>query len=328
MSRIAPRWIIKVVEYETKDAPSIFGKDEWARPRVLVTGATGFIGRNLVKHLRSSGWRVSGISRYGGIVGDVLIDAVDCSNYDAIGKYCDGKLFDSVIHLAASIPYLLWDDVARESIISNAKMTMNLLDVFKKLNNGIFIYASSVSVYDFPDEHLVTEQSTIQPDGLYPLGKFFGELLCHQYQKNYKLPVAILRIAAPYGPDMSRVTVVKKFIQQALLGEMITLFGTGHRSQDFVYIDDIVNAIIGVCESRISGIFNVSSGSSTSMLQLATTILGALPESKSNIAFFGDDFQERYHAAFSFAKAKNAFNYEPKVFLNEGIYKCVEFLRK
>lgn len=69
--------------------------------RVLITGATGFIGGNLVKKLCHSGYQVSGISKSGGMINDTVIDAVDCTDEEALNRYCEDKSFNGIIHLAA-----------------------------------------------------------------------------------------------------------------------------------------------------------------------------------------------------------------------------------
>lgn len=297
--------------------------------RVLITGATGFIGTNLVKKLCHMGYQVNGISKSGGMINDTLIDAADCTDQEPLNRYCEDKSFDGIIHLAASVPSSFYDETARQSVIQNVKMTMNLLEVFRKRSGRVFVYASSTSIYGYPERFPITEETPPQPDGFYPLGKFFGELLCQQYQREYNLTTAILRISAPYGPGMRRETVIGKFIRKALLSEDIPLYGTGTRSQDFTYIEDVVNAIVLAYESKASGIFNVSSGTSTSMKQLAEIVLSTLSKSKSNIIYSGiNDPQEDYHAAFSFEKARKTFSYQPRFSLKEGLQKYVEAIRE
>jgi UDP-glucose 4-epimerase len=287
---------------------------------ILVTGATGFMGRNLVEKLHSMAYQVSGVDKSGGMIGDTSIDALDCTNQEALNRYCQGKSFDGIIHLAASVPPSFHGEEARQSLLENVQMTINLLEVAREQGGKVFIYASGTSVYGYPDKLPVTEETPAQPDGFYLLGKFFGELLCQQYQKEYKLPVAILRISAPYGPGMRKETVIRKFIKQALLSEDITLYGTGSRSQDFTYIEDVTGAIVQAYEAKATGIFNVSSGVSTSMKELAETILRVLPSSKSRIVYSGaKDPQEGYRAAFSFEKARGSFGYQPKFPLTRGI---------
>lgn len=299
---------------------------------VLVTGATGFIGRNLIKKLSDMGYKVIGVSKKGGVVGDVLVDTVDCSDQEAINRYCNGKLFDAVFHLAAFIPPVppaFSESTAKQSLIENVKMVINLLAICQKRRGIRLIYASSTSVYGYQKKLPVTEKAQPQPFGFYPLCKFFGELICQQYQKEHGLLTAILRISAPYGPGMHRETVIRKFIRYALLSEDITLYGTGNRSQDFVYIEDVTDAMVQAYQAKATGVFNVSSGTSTSMKELAKTVLRVLPDSKSRIIYADiADPQEHYRAAFSFEKAKKSFGYEPKVSLREGVQKHIEAIRE
>ncbi len=297
--------------------------------RVLVTGATGFIGENLVKKLCLAGYQVNGISRSGGVTNGTLIDAVDCADEGGLSRYFEDKSFDGIIHLAASVPSSFHDEEARKSVVENVVMTVNILEAFRKQCGGMFVYASGSSVYGYSQRLPVTEETHPNPDGFYPLGKFFGELLCQQYIREYKSCIAILRISAPYGPGMPRETVIGKFIRAVLLSQDITLYGTGSRSQDFTYIEDVTDAIVSAYQTKTTGIFNVSSGASTSMKGLAEMVLDVLPASKSKIVYAAkDDPQEGYHAAFSFEKAGKSFGYKPKVSLKEGIRKYAEAIQE
>ena len=274
-------------------------------------------------------YQVNGISKSGGMINDIVIDAVDCTDQEAINHYCEGKVFDGVIHLAASIPLSFWDETARRSLIQNMTMTLNLLEVCRKQNKAVFLYASGTSIYGYQKMLPVTEEIPPQPEGFYPLSKFFGELLCQQYEKRYEIPVVILRISAPYGPGMHKETVVGKFIRKALLSENITLYGTGNRSQDFTYIEDVTNAIVQAYEAKATDTFNVSSGVSTSMKELAETVLQVLPDSKSKIVYSNtEDPQENYRAAFSFEKASKSFSYQPEFTLARGIGEYAKVIKK
>jgi len=296
---------------------------------ILITGATGFIGKNLLGRLSDGDYHVHGISKEGGNINNIVIDAVDLLDKAALDSYCKNKSFDAVIHLAAIIPSNFRDEIGRYSLVQNVQMTINMLEAYREQKGQVFIYASSSSIYGFPDDLPVTEKTPARPDNFYSIGKFFGEVICQQYQREYKLPVAILRISAPYGPGMRRETVVKKFIKNALLSDDITLYGTGRRSQDFIYIEDVVSAMIQAYQAGATGVFNVSTGTSTSMKELAEIVLQVLPHSTSKIVYAGiDDPQEDYHAAFSFENAKESFNYEPRFTLEEGIQKYAEAVRQ
>ena len=297
--------------------------------RLLVTGATGFIGSGLLAKLSDLGYQVCGVSRSGGIVKGVPVDVVSCASRTALASYCRGKSFDGVVHLAAAVPTDFCGADAKRSMLQNARMTMNVLEILGKQGVGSFIYASSTSVYGYPKESPVTEETPVQPAGFYPLGKFVGELLCQQYQEELNLPVAILRISAPYGPGMRRETVVTKFVKKAILSEDLTLYGTGSRGQDFIHRDDVTNAIVYAFQAKATGRFNVSTGVQTSMKKLAETILRVVGGSKSRIAYAGvDDPQESYRAAFSFEKARRSFGYQPEFPLARGVEEYAKVIRR
>lgn len=290
---------------------------------IAITGANGFIGSYMIKHLRDLGHHVRGISLYSGRVHDIEIDAVDCCSMEVLESYFADKSVEAMIHAAAIIPSDWWSEESRQSLHQNLQMTMNMLEIARRRGSR-FLYISSISVYLTPAVLPVTEDSPIRPLGYYTLGKLFGEMACQQYWEGFGLPVCILRVAAPYGYGAARETVVGKFIRQALTSGGITVYGAGSRSQDFVYVRDICNAAALAINGRVNGVFNVSSGVETSMRALAETVLREVSGTKSKIVSLATaDPQENYHMAVSYDKARDTFGYEPRYSLAEGIREFV-----
>ncbi len=291
---------------------------------VLVTGATGFLGRNLIIKLRQLGYDVYAISKNGGQIGDVEVVPIDCTRWNDLQEYCSGKSFDAVIHLAALIHSKIWQrENTNISLQKNVAMVLNILGIVSRNQNTNFVYGSSVSVYGDLGKATVTEDMPANPSNPYSLGKYFGELACQSYQR-MGIPIAILRIAAPYGNGMHD-TVIRKFIMKAMLSQDLPLFKEGEHSQDFVYIDDIVGGILMAFQVKASGVFNISSGRVTTMRELADTVLRVVPYSKSKIVHLPvDDPESNRKLCYAYSKAKIAFGYQPEYSLEDGIRKTAE----
>lgn len=298
--------------------------------KILVTGASGFIGTHLVSNLLASRYDVSAISKTGGNIGDFKIDAVDCTDWDALEKYISGNQFDSVIHLAASIHSKLWGrDDSNISMLKNTQMVANILGILKNRskNNFNLVYVSSVSVHSGLNNINIFEDLPINPINPYSMGKYFGELIC-QYYISIGVPIAILRVAAPYGFRMHD-TVLKKFIERAIYSQDLGLYGDGSRSQDFVYIKDIVEGIVLACDKRANGVFNISSGKSVSMKELAEMVLKIMPHSKSKIVHAPQDDPEKdYNVSYLYERARRSFGYKPKYSLEMGLKETINEMMK
>lgn len=291
--------------------------------KIFITGASGFIGRHLIK-LLSLNHELMATDLKGGEEGDQKIWPLDLLNQKELKDFIQDKEIDGIIHLAALVPPTFDSPESERSYKINLLMTQNLLKVFKAKKIKQFIYLSGTSVYGQNIKGIVTEETKPQPDNWYTKGKYAGELLVQKYEMPLQ-KIAILRVSAPYGPGQLSMTLISKFIHCAIIGQDLTFFGTGGRLQDFIYVSDVVQAINQAIEVQTSGIFNIASGQSTSVTDLAQTILQILPESKSKIVSANiADPQENYRIQVSIQKAREILKFEPKVKLADGLKEIIE----
>ena len=293
--------------------------------KILITGADGFIGQHVFSLLQAAGFIVTGISFEGGKIDKAKILKLDLCQAAKVARFFKKNHFDIIVHLAARVPRT--DDYVSQklSLIKNTISTLNILEEFRKSKTEKFIYASGTTVIGTPKNTLpVNELHPANPESLYTAGKYFGEVLCEYYQKKYQKDVVILRISAPYGPGQSPNNVIPIFIRAALDSKEIHVFGTGKRSQDFIYIDDVARAFLAAIKCDKSGIYNIGSGRSTSTLSLAKIILKNVPKSQSKVVFTGKDHQENYRLKMDISKAKKDLKFVPKIMIEEGIKKYVK----
>jgi UDP-glucose 4-epimerase len=296
---------------------------------VLVTGATGFLGKHLIQFLKEqSDICVFGISKRGGMVGDVAVQSVDLSVDDEVSVWQkETPAFDTVFHLAAFVPTSFYSTDAEQSFFRNLHMTQNALSVAIS-NRAPFIYASSCSVYGTSEAVPITENTLPRPDNLYSVGKYVGELMCGVANARQGIRTTILRINAPYGPSYAAPTVINIFLRAALESKDITLLGSGERTQDFTYIGDVVQALWLAFRKKETGIYNIAGGQPVTMRQLAETVLDVVPRTRSKIRYAErPDTQEGYHGVFAIEKARRGLGYEPRTSLREGLQACLAAMR-
>jgi UDP-glucose 4-epimerase len=297
--------------------------------RILVTGATGFIGQHLVKRLIEEDAEIYAVSKHGGSLQNVPVDPLDLTRPELINEYIKGREFDAIFHMAAYVPSSFLSTDAESSINVNVQMTKNILDILRKQNYGKFIYASSVAVYNKPRKNVIlTEELNVRPANFYALGKYIGEVLGEMYTQAFGISSVSLRITAPYGPGNTKRTIINVFIEKALQCENLTLFGSGKRGQDFIYFSDIIDAMILSYKNNACGIFNIGSGKPISMKELASVVLETIPRSTSKIVYSGnDDPQENYYPNISLSKSSKLLGYKPKIDLREGLERTMQDCR-
>ena len=166
----------------------------------------------------------------------------------------------------------------------------------------------------------------------YAINKYVGELYCKYYSEIHKIPNVILRIFNSFGPGElygKYRNVIPNFIFKALKNEDLHITGTGLETRDFTYIDNTVNLLIKLSESKYyeSEVFNSGTGKSISVLLLAETII-KLTKSKSKIIFVPQRSWDHVHNRKSnIYKSENLLNYFPKINLEKDLEKTIEWLK-
>lgn len=287
--------------------------------RALVTGAAGFIGSHLSEALIARGDKVVGVDCFT----DYYDPAVKRSNItDVLGspdftlveadlmkadleQLLDGV--DVVFHQAGQPGVRLsWSDGFSTYVERNILVTQRLLEAARGTRLRRFVNASSSSVYGNSPTYPCTEQTLPQPHSPYGVTKLSAEKLCDLYGRNWGLPVTSLRYFTVYGPRQRPDMGIHKFLQAALTGAPIPLFGTGSHIRDFTFVGDIVAANLAAAESDIDSpsIVNIAGGSSidvSSLLSLIERLVGRplvidhLPEQPGDVQRTGGstDLAER-----------------------------------
>ncbi|MCD5400992.1 NAD-dependent epimerase/dehydratase family protein [candidate division NPL-UPA2 bacterium] len=253
--------------------------------KMLVTGGAGFIGSHLVDKLIEQGANVivlddlsygkrENVHRQAEFVKGSVLD------YERLKDVINNR--DTVFHLAASATTkessMGWDDPIYDYEI-NAIGTLNILRAIRELGQKTkVVYASSAAVYGQPEYTPITETHPNNPISPYGISKLSGEKYCFAYSKEYGINSAIIRIFNTYGPRQPRY-VMDDFIKKLRVDpSKLEIIGSGEQTRDFCYVSDVVTAFITVAESQseIYEVYNVGSGESTSIKELAEMIVSII----------------------------------------------------
>jgi UDP-glucuronate decarboxylase len=211
---------------------------------------------------------------------------------------------------------------------------INMLGLAKRVGAKI-LQASTSEVYGDPAVHPQHEEywgnvNTVGVRSCYDEGKRCAETLFMDYHRQNKVRIKIVRIFNTYGPNMhpNDGRVVSNFIVQALRGEDITIYGTGQQTRSFQYVDDLIEGMTGMmnCDDSFVGPVNLGNPDEFSMLELAEKVI-ALTGSKSRLVYRplpADDPRQRKP---DISLAREQLNWSPKVKLDEGLTKTIEYFK-
>ena len=299
------------------------------KKKIIVTGGAGFIGSNLVDELVNLGHqvtvldnlctgRLSNLNRVKDSIKFINIDISD--NKINLDKYLAG--IDWVFHLAGLADIVPSITNPSSYFQTNVLGTLNILEASKKANIKKLIYTASASCYGIPEKYPTDEKSKIDPQYPYALTKFLGEQLVIHWAKVYSMPNISLRFFNAYGPR-SRTTgaygaVFGVFLAQKLAKKPLTIVGDGTQTRDFIYVSDLVDAIIKSAEKgKHSEIYNVASGKEIS-INLVADIIGG---SKVNIPKRPG---EPNRSLADISKIQAQLDWKPKISFKEGIKTLLE----
>ena len=304
--------------------------------RIVVTGAAGFIGSHLSETLLDRGCSVVGIDNL--LTGDtanvahlatrdfVLIKH-DVTNYINV----DGPV-DAVLHWASPASPIDYLELPIPTLKVGALGTHKALGL-AKAKGARFVLASTSEVYGDPLEHPQKETywgnvNPIGPRGVYDEAKRFAEAMTTAYHRYHGLDAKIVRIFNTYGPRMRLRDgrAVPAFMSQALSGEDVTIFGSGKQTRSFCYVSDLVDGIIRLMESDVHEPVNIGNPHEMTIEEIARTIV-KMTGSTSKIVYRPlpeDDPKVRQP---DITRARTLLGWEPKVPLEEGLAKTLEYFR-
>jgi dTDP-glucose 4,6-dehydratase len=305
--------------------------------RVVVTGAAGFIGSHLSEALLDRGHAVVGIDNL--ITGDMANVAHlrerdfqfirhDVTQYIDV----DGRV-DAVLHWASPASPIDYLELPIQTLKVGSLGTHNALGL-AKAKGARFVLASTSEIYGDPLEHPQKETywghvNPIGPRGVYDEAKRFAEAITLAYHRAHGVDTKIVRIFNTYGPRMRLRDgrAVPAFMSQALRGEEVTIFGDGTQTRSFCYISDLVDGIIRLLESSTNEPVNIGNPHEITIEQIARTII-TLVDSQSHLVYRPLPVDDPKQRRPDITRARTLLSWEPKVALEEGLLKTVEYFRE
>jgi UDP-glucuronate decarboxylase len=304
--------------------------------RVLVTGGAGFIGSHLCEYLLERDYEV------------ICVDNFYTGSKRNISHLLNNPRFEFIRHDVINPLHLEVDQIYnmacpaspvhyQRNPIRTLKMgtvaMINLLGLAKRTNARI-LQASTSEIYGDPLVHPQTEDywgnvNPIGPRSCYDEGKRVAETFMYAYHEREKVDIRIVRIFNTYGPRMAEDDgrVVSNFIVQTLKGEPITVYGKGDQTRSFCYVSDLVRGLFLLMNSpEFKGPVNLGNPNEKTVLELATMIK-ELTHSNSEIILKPLPKDDPTRRKPDISKAKKYLNWEPKVSLEEGLERTIEYFK-
>lgn len=245
--------------------------------RIGVTGGSGFIGSRIVKELASQNHEVLSADLVEpSEPGDFRFEKTDLTSYEETEKVLQG--LDIVYHVAGTVLDQVRADPYKASEI-NINITRNVAEASRKKDIKKIIFASSFYVYDgLSPEMIVNEATPLNTLNMELFGgtKVFGETLLKEYSKKYGIKYVILRFGSAYGPGGQGSNVIKNFLDSALAGKTIEVWGPGRRRNQYTYVDDLAKGSAASL-TRDNEIFNLISPEETTVKQLTDVVSRKVP---------------------------------------------------
>ncbi len=243
--------------------------------RVLLTGASGFLGRRVAQLLAGGGDEVVSIGRSplapdGSVQAHHIADLSDPTQVKRAARRT-GEV-DSIIHLAALVPKHASEDVAATAFATNVMGPVHLFGAFGRRGQAN-VFASTAEVYGSPERHApIGEDSEPQPRSWYGATKVAAEIYCRTLERHDEMRIAILRFTVLYGTGDLIQRAIPNFVGSAVRHEPIRLFG-GEELRDYLHVDDAARAVMAAWRGRLSGTYNVGSGIGVSVRDAAGAVI-------------------------------------------------------
>lgn len=311
--------------------------DSLAGSRVLVTGATGFIGSHLVRRLVAEGTEVHALTsrvsavypdRLRDLRGGITLHEGNLTDRSALDVLVQRSRPDYVFHLGAYTHVgKSWRRVD-ECVQSNVQGTVNLLQALDGSGYRRFINTGTSEIYGDIDVPF-REGDQVNPISPYAVSKYAAERFCRMFHRSYGWPIVVLRPFNAYGPAQSADRIIPEIIARGVRGDDLAMT-EGRQTREFNYVEDLAEGFLHAATAPdVEGdLFNLGCGEEISMRDLATLVLdvmgdpivpefGALPERPAEIRRMYADPE----------KARRILGWEPRHTLREGLSKTIDWYR-
>ena len=302
--------------------------------KVFITGATGFVGSNLVRRALSRGAEVyitirntSDTWRIRDILTDVTILPTDITSFEKIQDSLRKVQPEIIFHMAV-YGGNAQQNMIKEIIETNIGGTVNLLRCCRTLNLDLFVNTGSSSEYGLKN-HPMKESDLLDPVTDYGAAKAAATLFCRSHAKSEKIPVITLRLFSPYGPYEQKSRLVPSVILAALQ-KTSPVIASRQFVRDFIFIDDVLDAYEAatLLKNPAGEIFNIGSGQQQTVGEVTDTIIGLLGKevtAHTGLPQAWKDEPTSWQADIH--RAKSDLHWEPRYSIREGLATTVDWFK-
>lgn len=304
------------------------------RQSILVTGGSGFLGRNIIQELTAKGYQVTCLDRYEApFLADCGAKFIpgDISEAKQVGIVL--KDIDVVVHMACTILPQMSNSDPRFDIETNVGGTLCLLDAaVKNRVKKVIFFSSGGTVYGVPQKVPIPETHPTNPTCSYGISKLMIEKYLRLYRELYGLNSCALRLANPYGPYQrvkSAQGAIPVFCYKALKGIPIEIWGDGSVRRDFIYVGDVVSAVVKAIETddELPPEINIGSGKAESIRELLT-LIAEVTGKKLNCQYQPARAFDVPVSMLDITLAEKHLRWKPLTSLSDGLVKTVEYIRQ
>lgn len=285
--------------------------------RAVITGSRGIVGRALYELLRMHNWHV------------VIVGRAPEHSWESFWT-SDLSDVDAVFHLSAYVPSDMEDSSQAEACRQiNAGLTLKIAEHVAKRSSAHFFFASTGQIYGFSDTPVDEEARLIVSNRacFYLSSKVLAETYVETTVCRHGLKAAIMRLGNVYGPHMKKASLIATFCESALLRQPLPLLYGGFERFDLVEVSDVATSMLRAAEKGAIGVFNIGSGRSVSVLEVAETVNDVFGSSAGTIEMSTSDklVGRPGFAPLDITKAKRLLDLQP-LSLEEGIRKYREWM--
>lgn len=304
--------------------------------RTLITGGAGFLGSHLCDYFLDKGHEVICMDNL--LTGDLNnIKHINSSRFQFVEhnvtKYIDVKgRLDYILHFASPASPIDYLELPIQTLKVGSLGTHNALGLAKD-KKAVFLLASTSEVYGDPLVHPQKEGywgnvNPIGPRGVYDEAKRFAEAITMAYHYYHKVETRIVRIFNTFGPRMRTDDgrAIPNFFCQAVKGEDLTVFGDGSQTRSFCYYTDLIDGIYGLLMSKENQPVNIGNPEEMTLISIAKKIV-SVTKSSSKITFKPLPVDDPRTRQPDITKAKEIFNWFPKVSLDQGLKNTLEYFK-
>jgi dTDP-glucose 4,6-dehydratase len=304
--------------------------------KTVVSGGAGFLGSHLCDYLLHEGHEVICVDNL--VTGNfrnishIISKKFSFLNHDIVKPLIINQNIDQIFHLASPASPVDYLNLPIQTLLVGSTGTYNMLELARKKDARI-LFASTSEVYGDPEVNPQPETywgnvNPIGPRGVYDESKRYAEALTMAYHRKFGIDTRIVRIFNTYGPRMRADDgrVVPNFINQAIMGQDITVYGDGSQTRSFCYVSDLIDGIYRLMVSKFHEPVNIGNPEEITILDFAQRII-AITGTKSKIIFKDLPEDDPKVRRPDIRRAKEVLGWEPNVQLEEGLAKTVDYFK-